>query len=343
MKNDSKENQNYITIDNDIRNGNLKNCYLLYGDEIYLKLQYKQKLLKAFGALDDDSAMNMATFSGKDINIDELCSLAGTMPFFADYRTILVSDSGFFKSSQDRLCDFIKEELPDTTRILFVEDEVDRRNRLFKLIKEKGSEVEMTHQSEEMLRKWILKIIKTEGFSVEPATVALFMQKTGNDMSNIRTELEKVICYCQGKNVIEAADIEEIVTVQLQDRVFAMIEAMNMKNQVRALHLYYELIALKVPAYKIFSLITNNFLQMYTAKELKTKGYDKSGIASKLGFAPNAIWRVDKLLTPASSYSLESLKQAFIECGEYDEKIKSGLISDRIAVEMLIVKYSTKN
>ena len=336
-----KSAQNFLLIDNDIRDNNLKQCYLLYGEEIYLVLQYKQKLLKAFG-VDEDSGMNTAYFSGKDINTDELISLAGTMPFFADYRTIIISDSGFFKSSQDKLCDFFKNELPDTTRFIFVESEVDKRSRMYKAVKERGESVEMTRLDEAMLRKWIAKTLRAEGKNMEPAVLANFLQKTGNDMSNISTELEKLICYCYGKGQITDDDVEEIVTEQLQDRIFNMIEAINMKQKEKALHLYYDLLALKTAPIIILSLISQNFSSMLAVKELKNKGYAKQDIAAKLGIEPRQIWRVDKLLTQCSSYDIQSIENAFRECIEYDEKVKKGLIADRIAVEIIIIKYSQK-
>ena len=41
------------TIDEDIKSGQFKKIYLLYGDEAYLKKQYKDKLKKALVQPDD--------------------------------------------------------------------------------------------------------------------------------------------------------------------------------------------------------------------------------------------------------------------------------------------------
>lgn len=336
---EKKETQNYRVIENDIANDNIKQCYLLYGEEAYLKLFYKKRLIKAFGADDADNTMNVAYFTGKDIDVKELISLADTMPFFADYRTIIVSDSGFFKSSQDELADFVKNNLPDTTRLLFIESEVDKRSKMFKALKEHGSDIEFTAQTEESNRKWVAKLLSSDRKNMDPSVLAYFLQKTGNDMANIRTEYDKLISYSLNKDVITKEDIDAIVTVRLQDRVFVMLDSMSEKNQKKALHLYYELLALKTPPYKILSLITTRFNDMLIAKELKMKGYDKSGITAKMGYGNNT-WRTDKLLSNAAHYQLGTLKEALFECASYDEKIKTGQITDKLAVEMLIVKYS---
>ncbi len=336
---EKKETQNYRVIENDIANDNIKQCYLLYGEEAYLKLFYKKRLIKVFGADDADNTMNVAYFTGKDIDVKELISIADTMPFFADYRTIIISDSGFFKSSQDELADFIKNSLPETTRLLFIENDVDKRSKMFKAIKEHGSDIEFTIQSEESNSKWIAKLLQSDKKTMQPSVISYFLSKTGNDMANIRTEYDKLISYTLTKDTITKEDVDAIVTVRLQDRVFVMLDSMSEKNQKKALSLYYELLALKTPPYKILSLITSRFNDMLIAKELKQKGYDKSGITSKMGYGNNQ-WRTDKLLNSARSYSLDVLKEALRECVEYDEKIKTGQLIDKLAVEMLIVKYS---
>ena len=96
------------TIDEDIRSGNLKQIYLLYGTEDYLKRQYRDKLKNALTAAGEDSGMggmlsggdgdmNFNRFEGKDINPKQVIDLAETLPFFAERRVILIENSGFFK------------------------------------------------------------------------------------------------------------------------------------------------------------------------------------------------------------------------------------------------------
>ena len=98
------------TIDEDIKSGNFKQIYLLYGTEAYLKKQYKDKLKNAMAAPDD--TMNFTRFEGKNINPKEVIDLAETLPFFADKRVILIEDSGFFKSSCEDLAEWLERFIP---------------------------------------------------------------------------------------------------------------------------------------------------------------------------------------------------------------------------------------
>ena len=91
------------SLNEDIKSGKFKNVYLLYGEEAYLKKQYKDRMKKAI--IPDGDTMNYAYYEGKGINPAELVDLAETMPFFADLRLIVVENSGFFKNSATELAD----------------------------------------------------------------------------------------------------------------------------------------------------------------------------------------------------------------------------------------------
>lgn len=79
----------------DIKNQEFKQVYLFYGEEDYLKKQYRDKLSTALNP--DQDTMNFSHFEGKGIDVKEVISLGETMPFFADRRIILLENTGFFK------------------------------------------------------------------------------------------------------------------------------------------------------------------------------------------------------------------------------------------------------
>ena len=192
----------------DIKKREFKNAYLLYGEETYLKRQYKKKLQEAI--LGNEDTMNLNIYVGKGIDITAVMDQADTLPFFADHRLILIEDSKFFKSANEELVRYLKQ-IPKETIFLFVEDEVDKRNKLYKTIKSIGRVTEFARQDEKTLIKWILSILKKEEKKITQQTMEMFLEKTGNDMENIAAELEKLICYTMGREVITQEDVAEIL------------------------------------------------------------------------------------------------------------------------------------
>ena len=164
------------TIDEDIKMGQFKQIYLLYGEEAYLKKQYKDKLKAAMTSPDD--TMNFTAYEGKDTNPKEVIDLAETLPFFADRRVILIENSGFFKNSCEDLAEYLPQ-VPESTNFIFVEEEVDKRSKLYKAAQKVGKVVEFATQNEELITRWILSRLKKEGKNITGNVMQLFLSKTG--------------------------------------------------------------------------------------------------------------------------------------------------------------------
>ena len=322
-------------IQEDIKSGNFKSAYLLCGEEAYLKVQYKNKLLKALNP--DDDTMNFNHYEGRNIDVKELIDLCETMPFFADRRVVLLEDTGFFKNKCDELADYMKE-LPDYLCLVFVEDEVDKRSKMYKAVKSCGRIGEFARQDEKTLMQWAAGILKREGKNITQRDMELLLTMTGIDMGNLRMELEKLITYTGDRNVVTRADIQEVCTTQTQNKIFDMVRAVTEKNQKRALDLYYDLLTLKEPPMRILFLLAKQFRQLLMVKEYTEEGVAQPEMASRLG-VPSFVVR--NIASCARSYRISELRQAVTDFVDAEEAVKTGRLQDVLSVELLIVKYSS--
>lgn len=324
------------SLNEDLKTGQFNNVYLLYGEERYLKKQYKDKLKNAM--LSPDDTMNFAYYEGKGINIKEVIDLAETLPFFAERRLIVMEDTGFFKSATPELADYIKE-MPDTTAMIFVESEVDKRGKLYKAVQSKGRAVELGKQDEATLFRWILGSVKKEGKQISESTIRVFLTKVGTDMENIQKELEKLFSYTLEKDTITTEDVETICTTQITNQIFDMVNAVADKQQRKALDYYYDLLALKEPAMRILFLLTRQFKLLLEVKVLTEQGFDRKDIAGKTGLHP---FVVGKYQEQARSFSKKELRTIMEESIDIEESVKTGRLTDTLGVELFIMKYSAK-
>ena len=316
----------------DIKNQEYKQAYLFFGEEGYLKKQYRDKLIQAWNP--DGDTMNYSRFEGKGIDVKEVISLGETMPFFAERRIILMENTGFFKNQCPELTEYLNS-LPDYLYLLFVEEEVDKRSKMFKTVKQIGRVVDFSVQDEKTLMRWVLGILKREGKQITQRDMERFLSKTGTDMSNIEKELEKLLCYTMDRSVITGEDIDAVCTTQINNRIFAMVQAVAEQNQKKALDLYYDLLALKEPPMRIMFLIAKQFNQLLQVKELAGKGAQKSEIASRVKVPP---FVAGKLMAQARAFTREQILSYVEFCVESEEAVKTGRLSDRLAVELLIAK-----
>lgn len=323
-------------IAEDIKTGQLKQIYLLYGEEGYLIRQYRDKLKDAF--LKGGDAMNVNSFGGKDVSIPAVIDMAETLPFFADRRVILLETTELFQSGGEQLADYL-ENPAQSSAFIFVERAVDKRSRLYKVIKKQGYAAEFGRQDEKTLQKWVGGILKKEGKQITGRTMQLFLEKTGDDMENIRKELEKLICYCLDRDVITSEDVEEICVHQVQNHIFDMISAIAAGNQKKALQLYYDLLSLREQPMRILFLLSRQFNLLLQVKELMGKGYPQKVIGEKVGLQS---FIAGKYMTQSSGFKMTFLKKATEDCIDTEYAIKSGRITDQLGVELLIVNYSRR-
>lgn len=323
------------TLNKDIKTRQFKPVYLLFGEESFLKQSYKKKLKEAITGGD---TMNYNYFEGKGLDVQELISLADTMPFFSEKRLILVEDSGFFKSASEELAAYLPQ-LPETTCLLFVEEAVDKRNRLYKRVKDLGHAAELKRQGSTQLAKWAAGILAQNGRKITSQTMDLFLERTGDDMEQIRTELEKLISYTMGRDVVTSEDVDAITTVQATNRIFDMVNAIVAGKTRAAMDLYEDLLMLKEPPMRILFLLARQFNQLLLAKEMQGQGLNRGDIASKLKVPP---FVAGKILSQAGLFSKEQILNYMESCVEAEEAVKTGRLNDRLAVELLITRKYQK-
>ena len=324
------------TLERDLQAKTFQNVYLIYGEEEYLKLHYKQQFIRVIVG---DNTMNLVQYEGKNIDIGELIDNADTAPFFAEHRLIVVENSGFLKGGGDALAEYLKE-IPDSTILLFVEQEVDKRSKLFKAVKNAGYVCEIGRQSENELVRWAAKIFEHYGKKITRASLSYLIANVGTDMEILSREIEKLISHTLYREEVTNKDMDAVCTKQLSVRIFDMIDAISIKNQRKTMDCYYELIAEKEPPMRILFMLERQFHLMLQAKDLSAAHMDKSRIAKVMGVQD---FIAGKCINQSRNFSVTELKSALAESVKTDEMIKSGMLDENIGVEMLLIKYSAKS
>ena len=117
------------------------------------------------------------------------------------------------------------DKIPETTIFLFVEQDVDKRSKMYKAVKKNGYICEINRQSEKDIEVWAAKIFDYNGKKITKADMAYFIANVGTDMEILSQEIEKLISYAYDKNVINKNDIDAVCIKQLNVRIFDMIDA----------------------------------------------------------------------------------------------------------------------
>lgn len=331
-------------LNEDIKTGQFKNIYLLYGEEAYLRKQFKNRLTEAM--LPEGDTMNYAYYEGREdkkntekytegngIPVLEVIDLAETMPFFSERRLIVFENSGLFKTAAPKLADYLGSMAPFTC-FLFVEREVDKRGKLYKAVKSKGRVVELSRQNDRDLERWFMGKVKEEGKQIQESTVRYIFSRVGKNLDNLEKEMEKLFCYTLDQEMITVSDVDAICTAQISKRIFAMVDAVAKQDKKKALDYYYELLVLKEPPDNILALLNRQFRLLLEVQALVKKGMGRKQVAGKVGVSQDV---VGIYINQCRNFRKAELRAIMEEGAELEEAVKTGRLNDVMSVEIFIL------
>ena len=338
-------------IDEDVKHQSYHNLYLIYGNENYLKLQYRDKLVRAL--VNPGDTMNFTKFEGDKTDPKELMALSDTLPFFAEKRVILGEKTGLFKRTEEEFTDYLSA-IPESTVFIFVEDETEGRARSFKAASKIGVVCEMTLPTENTLMAWISRRLEKCGKKMTRDAWNEFLVRTrpeekksrskkdntGDTMMRMDREIEKLIAYCWDREVVTKEDVEEICTGQVEAKIFEMLDAMAGKNPKKMMTLYRDLLLSKTPSRQILALVVRQFRQMLSVKEMYQNHVDAREIARKAGIPD---YLLSKNLSRAQRFTTEMLREFLRDAEEIETSINTGLLDDQLSVEILMTKYASED
>lgn len=336
MKQEKDPREDIVKLNKVIASGEFKNVHLLCGEETYLRVQFRDKLLKAMGA--EPGSMSFNKYYGKDVVPEQIIDLAETLPFFSDRRIILLEDTGWFKNNCDAINDYISKGVCETTCLVFCEKDVDKRSAGYKTAAKFGMVSEFIAQDIGSLCTWAIGNARNAGLEMSSDAARHLIDMAGTDMTRLKSELDKLTAYCLDRGRIASADVDAICSRLLEDKVFEMIEDIALHKKNRAFALYYDLEARRESGIKILVLITRQYDNILKVKELAMKGRSDDQIATALGY--KSYWIAKNYRGQGRNYSIPQLKKIVELCAQTDMSIKSGLIAEEIAVQTLLVKLS---
>lgn len=315
----------------DIKNKEFKNCYLLYGEEDYLKLLYRDTLKESIMAEADE--MNCSRFEGKDTDLTQVKEMADTLPFFSDYRLIILENTGLFHASND-LADYLKQ-MPDTTILLFIEKDIDKRNRLYKYVNKEGRAVEMKPMSAHEMKRWLVRLLQQAGKQMRESTADYLLGLIDNNMYSVKNEVEKLIAYAGEREEITKEDVDAVACVQINGQIFQMMDAVASGDADTTMKLYRDLRELRENPMTILYLLSRHFNILLQIKELGGNA-SRGEIAGKVGIYPSFVPRYQ---SQSRHFSRKALCDMLEQCAETEYLFKRGRISDQIGVELLLVQF----
>ena len=320
-----------------IKNKDIKSLYLFYGLEEYLKKYYINSIEEII--IDKNlRTLNKVVLEDK-VEVSKIIDNCETHPVFSERKLVVVKNAGLFKSGGkkeeiEKLADYLKD-VPPFTCLIFYETDIDKRLRIYKTINKEGLAVEFPYQKPADLIKWVIKVVKTYKKEISMDTASILVERTGQEMTGILNEIEKLAAYTGERKVISIDDIKEVCNTSIKSRIFDLTGAIVAKDAAGTLKHMDDMITLREPIPMIIFMIARQFRQILEVKILIENGADLKEIASKLKVAPYIAGKIQK---QSENFTTRWLNQTMQDIFECDLAIKTGKMKDKTALNLLIAK-----
>ncbi len=331
-------------LDKQIKSGTVGRLYFFYGEEQFL-LENKIKSIKNAILQPDFADLNYVQFDDKKLNISQLTDELMSVPVMSDKRMIVVKNSGIFGNSKltqyKTVCELI-EDIPDYMCVIFCEKEFDKKKeKNLEPFKTHGDIVKFDALSPVQLERWLDKLFESSGKSILPRDINTMIRLSGQSMSSLFSEYQKLVNFVGDRQKITAEDVEAVVSKSADARIFDVIDSIA---SGKAQGVFDELEALRASGENpstVMSLLVSRMGELLMVKQL---AYDKLSAEKIAGyFEPRRpTFVVNKLIDTSKRFNEGYLSDMVILGTEYISQVRQGKLNQWIAVEMYVSKLLSK-
>ncbi len=264
------------------------------------------------------------------------------IPFLTDLKVVVAKNPQFLykpSSYDEKLIEaflkYIKNPIPTTTFIIMVNSLQDIDSKIRKEIEGIATKICVDIPKEAEIKPYITSYLEKRGYKYDETAVDELIFRIKGNLERVDTELEKLTTYKYEDKQIKVADVRMLVSKDLEDNIFDLVNAVTEGNKRKAMEIYDDLMVLNEDESRIISLLINKFNEIYQTKTLVEKGYSKNDIANIFNYKPG---RVYYMMKAASLISFDRIKKNINELIDIDYKIKSGQVDKTIALETYLLK-----
>lgn len=304
------------------------NFYLLCSDDVSL---LNNEVLKLKNSLN----INDETIYYDIDNISDIVVEASTVGMFNPYKFIVIDCSSYKDIDISLLEDYFKSYNVNSYLIFIYKGTIDSRKKLFKLISDNGIVMKLDI-SNDYLNDFVNDYLKKNDYRMEGTTISYFLSRCGNNIDNIKNELDKLMLYKLDEKIINNDDISLLIQESSDDSVFELVSAFLKNDSRKAMKLYYEFINDGMDVGQIVAIIASQIRLLFQVKRLYNEGKSNDEIAKILEF--RSVYRVKYLLNDAYLYSENDLVKYLSNLADIDKAIKTGTMDGKVLLELFIAK-----
>ena len=329
-----------------LKDGQFERCYILYGQERYLREHYARELRRAVLGSDDDP-FNLRQYEGKNLDLTELSEAVDAYPSFAEHTLVEVRDYDLYQGTEEERKQLISilKELPEYCCLVFLFDTLEykadkRKKSLYEEIRGSAVSVEFPVQGQSELTRWVIRHFAAQKKEISQDDAAYLVFLCGSLMEGLINEIGKIAIYAQGSKITRE-DIDAAAVPVVEAQTFKLTDALASKRYEEAAELMHKLFQLNTEPIAINAMIGSQLRKLYAASLTKAAGKSLTELMEITGSSEYAC---RQYLRVCSGFTANWYRNSLRRCAEADLRMKTGASdSNTVLISLFLQMAGNRN
>ncbi|MGD0078364.1 MAG: DNA polymerase III subunit delta [Sedimentisphaerales bacterium] len=305
----------------------------------------------------DERTTGLWVADADKVTISEVLDDLRTLPFLTKRRVVVLRNATKFISAQDQQDNVGADlgvrpqnssnreilekyfESPCRTGVLIMTVTTWPKNtRLAKKLPEIGTLLEVESPKGADLRRSLIAYAQdTHNKPLDYGTADLLVETAGDDITRLKTEIDKLAAYAADEKAITSAHVEALVGHNRLFDAFKIIDTCLEHKPGPAVERLRRMFADdKSAEYSTIGAFAYHFRKLFTAKKLLQEGLNEYEAAGKA----RIFYNKEAQFAQLRRLSIKQIGDQLKQLAEIDYSIKTGQAQPRIAIEQFVLKMA---
>jgi DNA polymerase-3 subunit delta len=322
----------------ELRAGRVAPLYLLYGAEDYLRDEAARAITETALASAPLREFNETTFSLASVDVQQAIAAAEQLPMMSARRVVRVTDFARLKEADEAaLARYLARPVESST-VIFVADELDKRRKLSKTLLEACASVEFAPLSDGELTAWAKGRLKELKAQADERTLRQIVALVGASVRKLAMELDKLATAALPDGHVSMEMVESLVGRSRELSNFELTDHLVARNRKRALETLRRLLDDGAEPLMLIGLLASSYHRLALAKDLMARGAPREEV---FRLVPMPHHKREDFLATARRAEANELARRIRRIADADLAIKTSQATPRLQLELLVCELSS--
>ena len=273
-------------FDRSLAAGRVQPLYLLLGSETYLRDAAARDLSDAALCGTLLREFNESSFSLLTDSAMAAIAAAEQLPMMSERRVVRIKDFAKLRETDEGIIIRYLERPADSTVMIFVADDLDKRKTMTKTLLAKCAVVEFPAVKDGEAKAWARARLQALKTSADDRVLTDIVRLVGTNLQTLASELEKLAAAAVETRQITAELVDQLIDRSREYSNFDLGDQLIAGDRRRALETLHRLLEDDVAPVMLVGLIASNYHRLALAKELLRRG--ERAEVNRLSYGPPA-------------------------------------------------------